>query len=345
MSTMIVGLFEGVETAARAGRALNGLSLPAGSVTTISAVPLPDGAVVTDPVPVRFPRIVIAGWFVGAAAGLGLTLATYMLYPLVTGGKTIVSVPPTLIITYEVAMLGALLGTLIGGGREMGLMPLSAEDDPRSADPRRKDRPLRASGGRGTGGAGDGRNESRRGHGRAGRGGGTVRSIRPASGYVSPPASSSSRFLRFSRFPAARSSTGTCTTTRRSAPRRSRCGFPRRVPSRRKDWSTPRSRGPRRPPRYKNPEKVTEFALLTGKELFGIYCTPCHGESGKGDGPVAKKFVPTPADISATGHGSHHPEGDLFAIVTHGKDGMPPFRSDLTAKERWLVVAYLRTLK
>lgn len=95
----------------------------------------------------------------------------------------------------------------------------------------------------------------------------------------------------------------------------------------------------------KNPEKVTEFALLAGKELFGIYCTPCHGESGKGDGPVAKKFVPTPADISATGHGAHHSDGDLFAVVTHGKNGMPPFRADLTAKERWLVVAYLRTLK
>jgi len=94
-----------------------------------------------------------------------------------------------------------------------------------------------------------------------------------------------------------------------------------------------------------NPEKTNEFTLLTGKELYGIYCAPCHGESGKGDGPVAKKFVPTPADISATGHGSHHPEGELFAVVTHGKNGMPPFRSDLTVKERWLVVAYLRTLK
>lgn len=96
---------------------------------------------------------------------------------------------------------------------------------------------------------------------------------------------------------------------------------------------------------FRNPEKVTGVSLLAGKELYGIYCTPCHGESGKGDGPVAKKFVPTPADISAAGHGSHHPEGDLFAVVTHGRNGMPPFRSDLTARERWLVVAYLRTMK
>lgn len=136
MSTVVVGLFDGVETAASAARALQELSLPAGSVTTISAVPLPDGAVVTDPQPIRFQRIVIAGWFVGAAAGLGLTLATYLLYPLVTGGKTIVSVPPTLIVTYEVAMLGALLATLFGGGREMRLLrfPPKVVHDPRIHD-------------------------------------------------------------------------------------------------------------------------------------------------------------------------------------------------------------------
>ena len=94
----------------------------------------------------------------------------------------------------------------------------------------------------------------------------------------------------------------------------------------------------------KNPEKMTGFSLLTGKELYGIYCTPCHGDHGKGDGPVAKKFVPTPVDISGTGFGMA-PDGMLFAIVTHGWNGMPPFRSDLTEKERWLVISYLRTLK
>jgi hypothetical protein len=94
----------------------------------------------------------------------------------------------------------------------------------------------------------------------------------------------------------------------------------------------------------RNPEKVTESSLSKGKELYGIYCTPCHGASGKGDGPVAKKFVPTPADISATGHGGHHPDGELFAVLTHGKNGMPAFHGDLTPRERWLVVAWLRTL-
>jgi mono/diheme cytochrome c family protein len=95
----------------------------------------------------------------------------------------------------------------------------------------------------------------------------------------------------------------------------------------------------------KNPEKATESSLLAGKELFGIHCAPCHGVSGKGDGPVAKKFVPTPADISAAGRGAHPPDGDRFAVITHGQGGMPPFRSDLAAKERWQVVGYIKTLK
>lgn len=94
-----------------------------------------------------------------------------------------------------------------------------------------------------------------------------------------------------------------------------------------------------------SPVKATESSLLAGKELYRVYCAPCHGASGKGDGPVAKKFVPTPVDISPSGHGAHHPDGDLFAVLTHGRNGMPAFRGDLTPRERWLVVAWLRTLK
>ncbi|HEY5766077.1 MAG TPA: quinol:electron acceptor oxidoreductase subunit ActD [Candidatus Deferrimicrobiaceae bacterium] len=118
---VVIGLFDSVAGAAKGAGSLRAIPLPEGSLTTISSVSLPDGAVCRDPRPIRFPRVSIAGWFVGAAAGLALALATYLLYPLITGGKAIISVPPTLIVTYEVAMLGALLGTLIAGIREMGL--------------------------------------------------------------------------------------------------------------------------------------------------------------------------------------------------------------------------------
>jgi hypothetical protein len=119
--TVVIGLFDAVDPAAAAARALRALPLPEGDVTTLSPMALPDGAVCRDPRGIGFPKVTLVGWFVGALAGLSLALATYLLYPLFTGGKEIISVPPTLIITYEVAMLGALAGTVIGGFREMGL--------------------------------------------------------------------------------------------------------------------------------------------------------------------------------------------------------------------------------
>ena len=118
---VIVGLFDAIDPAAAAARALRALPLPEGDVTTLSPMPLPDGAICRDPRGIGFPKFTLVGWFVGALAGLALALATYLLYPLFTGGKEIISVPPTLIITYEVAMLGALAGTLLAGLREMGL--------------------------------------------------------------------------------------------------------------------------------------------------------------------------------------------------------------------------------
>ncbi len=118
---VIVGLFDGVDSAAAAARALRALPVPEGDITTLSATALPDGAVCTDPRGIGFPKVTLAGWFAGAVAGLALALGTYLLYPLITGGKAIISVPPTLIVTYEVAMLGALAGTVIAGFREMGL--------------------------------------------------------------------------------------------------------------------------------------------------------------------------------------------------------------------------------
>lgn len=116
-----IGLFDGVEQASLAARALLSLPLPAEDVTTISSVPLPDGAVVRDPRPIRFPIAVVAFWFVGLLAGLGLTMLTYHVYPLITAGKPITTVPPTIIVTYEVAMLAALLATLVAGFLSIGL--------------------------------------------------------------------------------------------------------------------------------------------------------------------------------------------------------------------------------
>jgi mono/diheme cytochrome c family protein len=102
---------------------------------------------------------------------------------------------------------------------------------------------------------------------------------------------------------------------------------------------------PREAAKLVNPVQPTEGVLLKGKELYGIFCVPCHGASGAGDGPVGKKYVPTPADLRPGNHGSHHSDGELFAVISNGSGGMPAFRGDLAPTERWHIVAYLRTLK
>ncbi|HZW36272.1 MAG: c-type cytochrome [Deltaproteobacteria bacterium] len=95
----------------------------------------------------------------------------------------------------------------------------------------------------------------------------------------------------------------------------------------------------------KNPVSPTEGNLSKGKELYGIFCVPCHGASGRGDGLVGKKYVPTPADLHPGSPVSRLPDGTLFVIVSDGAGGMPAFRADLSPVERWQIVAYLRTLK
>lgn len=95
----------------------------------------------------------------------------------------------------------------------------------------------------------------------------------------------------------------------------------------------------------RNPVKTTDWTLSQGKELFGIFCTPCHGVSGAGDGPVAGKFVPTPVNLRPGSRVAKLSDGELFLVLTAGSGGMPAFRADLSPGERWKIVSYLRTLK
>jgi molybdopterin-containing oxidoreductase family membrane subunit len=120
---VVLGLFPDVAAAARGSAGLQAMPLARERITTLSCVPLPPGAVVDNRGSIRFPWVVLAGWLAGAIGGLALSVLTYLDYPLITGGKAIISVPPTIIVTYEVAMLGALVTTLVAGFFSMRLRP------------------------------------------------------------------------------------------------------------------------------------------------------------------------------------------------------------------------------
>jgi mono/diheme cytochrome c family protein len=82
--------------------------------------------------------------------------------------------------------------------------------------------------------------------------------------------------------------------------------------------------------------------IARGKASFGIFCAPCHGESGKGDGPVGVKLKPRPSNIGPGGMLPGLSDGELFTIVTNGAGAMPSFAADLSPEDRWRVVAWLR---
>jgi mono/diheme cytochrome c family protein len=95
-----------------------------------------------------------------------------------------------------------------------------------------------------------------------------------------------------------------------------------------------------------NPVPADATSLARGAELYSITCTACHGTNGKGDGPVAA-FLQNKKPIDLTGPiGISLSDGAIFMTITNGtQGGMPPLNENLTIRERWDVVNYVRELQ
>ena len=96
----------------------------------------------------------------------------------------------------------------------------------------------------------------------------------------------------------------------------------------------------------KNPVPADDASLARGAELFHINCTQCHGVGGKGDGPVAAFLQPKkPANLTSPAV-QFLSDGAIFMVITNGMPGaMPALNENLTVRERWDVVNFIRTLK
>ncbi len=95
-----------------------------------------------------------------------------------------------------------------------------------------------------------------------------------------------------------------------------------------------------------NPVPADTASLARGSELFHINCIQCHGVDGKGDGPIANFLQKTkPADLTGPVVSSLS-DGAIFLVITNGMPGaMPALNENLTVRERWDVVNYVRTLQ
>ena len=95
-----------------------------------------------------------------------------------------------------------------------------------------------------------------------------------------------------------------------------------------------------------NPIQPDSASVAAGHTLFTTNCVPCHGTSGKGDGPVGLTLNPRPADLTIHTIPGVHTDGQLFKWITEGYPGsvMPAFGKFLSDTDRWNLVNYIRTL-
>jgi mono/diheme cytochrome c family protein len=93
------------------------------------------------------------------------------------------------------------------------------------------------------------------------------------------------------------------------------------------------------------PLAVSPAQLAVGEQKFGIYCAVCHGDGGFGGSLVAENMgMPRPPSLRS-GAMLAQPDGYIFTVATNGKGRMPSYSAQLTAEERWDIVAYVRQLQ
>jgi mono/diheme cytochrome c family protein len=94
-----------------------------------------------------------------------------------------------------------------------------------------------------------------------------------------------------------------------------------------------------------NPIPANSGSVAAGQAVFTTNCVPCHGVSGKGDGPIGLTLNPRPADLTIHAVPGVHSDGQLFEWITNGFPGsvMPAFRTTLSDDDRWNLVNYIRT--
>lgn len=92
-----------------------------------------------------------------------------------------------------------------------------------------------------------------------------------------------------------------------------------------------------------NPVVADKVSLQRGQILYDIHCQVCHGTLGHGDGPLAHFFDRTPQNLTGPQITAEF-DGSVYLTIVQGFGQMLSLAEDLTPRERWDVVNYVRTL-
>jgi mono/diheme cytochrome c family protein len=92
------------------------------------------------------------------------------------------------------------------------------------------------------------------------------------------------------------------------------------------------------------PFAIDDRVMARGHERFDIYCAPCHGRTGQGDGMIVRRGYRRPPTFHQD-RLRESPVGHFFDVITNGFGAMPDYATQITAEDRWKIVAFVRALQ
>jgi len=92
------------------------------------------------------------------------------------------------------------------------------------------------------------------------------------------------------------------------------------------------------------PFPITDQVMARGQERFNIYCSPCHGQTGDGDGMVVRRGFRHPPAYSDE-RLRNQPIGHFYDVITNGFGAMPDYQAQIPVNDRWAIVAYVKALQ
>jgi mono/diheme cytochrome c family protein len=92
------------------------------------------------------------------------------------------------------------------------------------------------------------------------------------------------------------------------------------------------------------PFPITEEIVTRGRERYNIYCSVCHGLTGDGDGMIVRRGFRRAASFHDD-RLRQAPVGHYFDAITNGWGAMPSYAAQITAQDRWAIIAYVRALQ
>jgi mono/diheme cytochrome c family protein len=94
-----------------------------------------------------------------------------------------------------------------------------------------------------------------------------------------------------------------------------------------------------------NPVRSTPESVAAGRELYGVFCAPCHGPEARGGatGPVATRFIPPP-DLTNAELQRQRTDGYWHHYILAGGAVMPGYAEALSSEEAWHLVNFLRSV-